>query len=130
MRLIRRAVRFAAAPSVALLALASAPATNATLDEVVFTVGGDKEAGKALAEAHGGKWAKSPSKAFKWASEALAEGGSKTVTVRLAAGEYDGDLGSGANILPSFNNPEADLVLQGGWSADFTTRDPFGRPPT
>ncbi len=89
---------------------------------------GDKAAGKAHAKAHGGKWAKSPTKAFKWAAKKLAAGGPMTVVVRIAEGVYKGDLGAGAYELPKFYNPEATLIFEGGWSRDFSRRDPFHTP--
>lgn len=102
---------------------AQADAGASVGEEVIITVGGDKEAGKAL-----GKWAKSPTKGFKRASKAIAEKGPRTVIVKIAAGKYRGDLGSGVYKMPRFQNPEAVLRIEGGYSADFKTRDPFGTP--
>lgn len=96
-------------------------------EQVVITVGGDKEAGKALGKALG-KWAKSPTKGFKRAAKAIAEKGARTVVIKIAAGKYKGDLGSGVYQMPRFQNPEAKLRIEGGYSADFTARDPFRTP--
>lgn len=105
------------------LALALCAGAPARAEDVVITVGGDKAAGKAL-----GTWAKSLTKAFSAASQALATGGPVTVVVKVAAGDHDGDLGSGAYELPSLRNAQGTLRLEGGYSPDFSARDPFGTP--
>lgn len=110
---------------IALLAL-GAPALADDAKEVVFTIGGDKTAGKAAAK--NGKWAKSLTKGLKAAAKALAEGGPMTVVVKVAAGDYDGDLGSGAFQFPELGNKDAEFRLEGGYSEDFSKRDPFGTP--
>lgn len=104
----------------------SAPAWADEPKELVFTVGGDKDAGKSAAK--NGKWVKSLTKALKAAGAALAEGGPMTVVVKVAAGDYDGDLGSGAFQFPELGNKDAELRLEGGYSDDFSRRDPFGTP--
>lgn len=98
-------------------------ATAATAQETIITVGGDKAAGKAL-----GKWAKNPTKGFKFASKAINEKGERTVVLKIAAGSYNGDLGSGVFVLPRFQNEKVTFRIEGGYSADFTKRDPFGTP--
>ncbi|CAM2008861.1 hypothetical protein [Acanthopleuribacter pedis] len=92
-----------------------------------YLVGGDKEAGKAAAEAAGAKWVKSLTKAFAKAANDL-NGGENEVVVKLAAGDQNGDLGSGAYALPQFNNPSGSLTLIGGFDNAFAKRDPFGTP--
>lgn len=103
---------------------------SATESEIVFTVGGDKEKGKAMASSAGGKWGKSLSKGFKNAAKAInaAKGAKVIACIKVAAGEYDGDFGSGAYILPEIKNPKAILIIEGGYSPDFVKRDPFLSP--
>jgi hypothetical protein len=96
--------------------------------ETAILVGGDKAAGKALAKSTDGQWAKSLSKGLRRASKVLAAGGEMTVVVKVAAGDYNGDIGSGAYQFPELNNKDAEFRLEGGYSADFTKRDPFGTP--
>lgn len=107
------------------LALLITLAIPTSAKEVVITVGGDKAAGKAA-----GKWAKNPTKGFKAAAAALTaeKGNEVTVKVKIAAGEYDGDMGSGGYELPAFQNGKATLHIMGGYSADFSKRDPFRTP--
>ena len=100
---------------------------QATADKV-YLVGGDKEKGKAAAEKVDGKWVKSLTKAFAKAAADLEAGGEMTVTIKLAAGEYKGDLGSGAYDLPIFNNEKARLHIIGGFSPNFSKRKPFKTP--
>lgn len=92
-----------------------------------YYVGGDKDAGKAAAEAAGAKWVKNLTKAFAKAEGDL-NGGENEVVFKLAAGDQDGDLGSGAYALPAFNNPAGSLTLIGGFDNAFAKRDPFGTP--
>lgn len=86
--------------------------------DVVYLVGGSGKSGKAVG---------SLTKAFQSAATDLSSG-SVTVRIKLAAGEYNGDLGSGAYALPTYSNPEASLIIEGGYSPDFSERDPFRTP--
>ncbi|CAM2069410.1 hypothetical protein SCOR_28825 [Sulfidibacter corallicola] len=97
--------------------------------EKVYFVGGDKEAGKAAAATAGAKWVKSLTKGLAKAAADL-NGGKNQVTLKVAAGAFKGDLGSGAYQLPQFNNPAGTLTLIGGYDAQFAKRDPFGTPST
>jgi hypothetical protein len=107
------------------------PSFGAALaEEIVFTVGGDKAAGKAAAQSGRGKWVSQPSKAFRLAAAAIQDGGDVDVIVRIAEGEYGGDLGSGAYTLPSLRGSEATFTIEGGWSASFESREPFRTPTT
>lgn len=108
--------------------LVSLLALPAAAKETVILVGGDKSAGKALAKSSDAQWAKSLSKGLRLASKVLATGGEMTVVVKVAAGDYNGDIGSGAYQFPELNNKDAEFRLEGGYSADFTKRDPFGTP--
>lgn len=110
----------------ALLALTLGSVGQAEGSEIVFTVGGDKDAGKAAAA--GGKWSKGLTKAFKLVGKKLGEGGEMTVVLKVPAGDYDGDQQSGVYVLPAFKNEKATLRIEGGYSADFSKRDPFGTP--
>ena len=67
-------------------------------------------------------------KAFMVASEAMAAGGAMTVTLKLAGGEYRGDMDGGNYAMPVFSNPQAHLVIEGGYDASFSARDPWGTP--
>jgi len=108
--------------------LAGLLATSAAADEFVVPIGGDKAAGAALAKGEGAKWAKSLTKGVRVAKKILAKGGEVTVVLKLAAGDYTGDLGSGAYQFPALSNKDAELRIEGGYSADFKNRDPFGTP--
>ncbi len=108
--------------------LAGLLATSAAADEFVIPIGGDKVAGAALAKGEGAKWAKSLTKGIRVARKILNKGGEATVVLKLAAGDYTGDLGSGAYQFPALSNKDAELRIEGGYSADFKTRDPFGTP--
>ena len=88
----------------------------------------DKTAGKAAAAAMQAEYAKSLTRAFRKAAEALNEGDAITVEIKVAAGEYDGDLGSGAYELPLFDNENGRLHILGGYNSSFTNRDPFHTP--
>jgi hypothetical protein len=110
---------FLAAVSAALLLPRSARG-----EETVFFVGGNEEKGKELAAKANGKYTKeNVGKAFNWAAEALAGGAEKSVVVKIAGGTYGGTY-----ALPAFNNPKGSFKIQGGWSEDFSKRDPFGAP--
>ena len=67
-------------------------------------------------------------KAMAVAAEALNAGGAMTVTLRLAGGEYLGDMDGGNYVLPLFDNPEANLLFEGGYDAGFQSRDPWTTP--
>lgn len=97
-------------------------------DEFVIPIGGDKTAGAAAAKGEGAKWVKSLTKGVRVAKKILAKGGPVTVVLKLSAGDYSGDLGSGAYQFPTLSNKEAELRIEGGYSADFQSRDPFGTP--
>jgi hypothetical protein len=108
--------------------LAGLLAAPAAADEFVIPIGGDKTAGAALAQGEGAKWTKSLTKGVRVAKKILAKGGETTVVLKLAAGDYKGDLGSGAYQFPTLSNKEAHVRIEGGYSADFKARDPFGTP--
>ncbi len=112
---------------VALGLLGLGPA-SAEAAEVTYLVGGDREAGKVAAERTGGTWVSSLSKGFAKAAADLNAGGEVSVVLKLAAGDYDGDLGSGAYALPLFTNPAGKLRIEGGYSQDFASRAPFRNP--
>ncbi|PAP78234.1 hypothetical protein [Rubrivirga marina] len=59
------------------------------------------------------------------AAEILNEGGSRTVTVGVAGGEYDGEFGGGIQRVPRIDNPEGTLKLLAGFNDDFSGRQPF-----
>ncbi len=99
----------------------------AQADKVYF-VGGDKEAGEQMAASADGQWVKGLSKAFARAADTLATGGEMNVEIRVAGGDYDGDLGSGGYTIPRLNNPESTLTIKGGYLEDFSSRDPFKYP--
>lgn len=108
--------------------LACLLAVPAAADEFVIPIGGEKVAGQALAKGEGTKWVKSLTKGVRVARKILAKGGEMTVVLKLAAGDYKGDLGSGAYQFPALSNKDAEVRLEGGYSADFKARDPFGTP--
>lgn len=95
-------------------------------EDSVLVVSTDKDSGKAAAEKFKGQWCKSLTKAFAKAEGDIAEG--KNVIIKMAAGEYKGDLGAGAYELPVFKNEKASLCIEGGYAADFSARSPFKTP--
>ena len=99
--------------------------SNASAAQQVYLVGGDKATGKQVAAASGAKWVKSLTKGFKKAATDLNAGGDVAVIIKVAAGDYDGDLHSGAYTIPKFLNPAGDLLIQGGYDNSFKTRAPF-----
>ena len=67
-------------------------------------------------------------KALNKAGELLKEG-EHTVTIKLAGGQQQTTQGNtGVFNVPVIDNAKASLVIAGGWSPDFTKRDPFGAP--
>ena len=96
--------------------------------EVSFYVSKDKTAGKAAAAKGGGKWLKNLSKAFAKAANTLNEGKEVSVVIKVTAGDYKGDLGSGAYQMPLYDNPKGTLTILGGFNADFSVRKPFHTP--
>ena len=112
-----------------LTSLLSAPA----FADVTYLVPGNRDgrdACEAAAEAAGDgvQCMRHLTKAFGAAAETMSAGGSMKVLIKLATGEHKGDMDGGNYTLPQFNNAEADLVIEGGWSADFSARDPWGTP--
>lgn len=59
---------------------------------------------------------------------ALLTAGKSHVTIKVAGGEYDGKAGSGTWSLPIVKNAGGKLHLLGGYSNDFSTRNPFQYP--
>lgn len=114
--------------SISAVLLAGLLAAPAAAGEFVIPIGGDKAAGAALAKGEGAKWVKSLTKGVRVAKKILAKGGEATVVLKLATGDYKGDLGSGAYQFPVLSNKDAELRIEGGYSADFKARDPFGTP--
>ncbi|MEM6286761.1 MAG: hypothetical protein AAF845_06355 [Bacteroidota bacterium] len=62
------------------------------------------------------------------AAELLNEGGARTVTVAVAAGDYDGEFGGGVQRVPRIDNPEGTLKVLAGFTDDYAGRQPFGLP--
>lgn len=118
---MRMRIENVALAGLVLAAIAAPRVANA--GEVVIVVGGDEEKGKAIAEPTGGKYTKKLGKALGIAAEQCAAGGDKTVVVKIAHGDYVGEFDLG-----SFKNPKGKVTIQGGWSDDFTKRDPFHTP--
>ena len=96
--------------------------------ESSFYVSKDKESGKAAAEKTKGKWTKSLTKAFALAAREINEKKELSITIKVAEGDYNGDLGSGAYQLPLYDNPKGSIKLLGGFNNDFTVRKPFHTP--
>ena len=97
-------------------------------EDKIYFVTKEKDAGKAAAEKAGGKWAKSLTKAFAWAGRDFEEKKETNVIIKVAQGEYSGDLGSGAYQMPLYDNPKESLKIEGGYNKDFTARKPFATP--
>ncbi|HHQ47419.1 MAG TPA: hypothetical protein ENK19_00870, partial [Acidobacteria bacterium] len=115
-----RAMRCAALAAAVVVAAAGAEAG-------VILVGGPRTEGKAAAAKSGAVWVKSLTKGFARAAREIGPGTAE-VELRLAEGEYTGDLGSGAYAIPKMVNPKATLTVSGGWIDGFSRRDPFGHP--
>ncbi|MCK4415065.1 MAG: hypothetical protein KAY32_16155 [Candidatus Eisenbacteria sp.] len=103
-------------------------AAGAESGQITYLVGGDRTLGKTAAVEWEGAWVKNLSKAFARAADDLNAGGAITVTIKVAQGEYDGDLGSGAYQLPQFTNPAGVLIIEGGYDPAFALRNPFSTP--
>ncbi len=116
---------------VALAALVlAAGAWPAAAGQTVILVGGSREAGKAAARRLGARWVRSLTVGFARAARAMEGDPAARVELRLAAGEYTGDLGSGAYAIPRLVAPRGALVVSGGWDETFSRRDPFHHPST
>ncbi|MBI4748437.1 MAG: hypothetical protein HY774_08095 [Acidobacteria bacterium] len=100
--------------------------SNSLKKEVIYLVGADESATKAAAGRVGGTAVSSLTKAFAAAVADLSAG--SNVTIKLAAGDYNGDFGSGAYALGVINAPTATLKLEGGFKPDFSSRSPFRLP--
>lgn len=50
------------------------------------------------------------------------------VTIKVAEGEYDGQLGMGVWVLDQIDAEDRTLRILGGYDASFSSRDPFGTP--
>ena len=59
------------------------------------------------------------------AAELLNEGGTRTVTVAVAGGEYDGEFGGGIQRVPRIDNAQGTLKVLAGFNDDFSGRQPF-----
>jgi hypothetical protein len=94
----------------------------------VYYVGGDKAVAKPAAAADGAKWVKNLTKAFAKAATDINAGGNVSVVIRMATGDYDGDLHCGAYGIPKFVNPKGNLLIQGGFADNFKTKGPFTAP--
>lgn len=122
-------MRFMNLPPVLMLtAILVGTVGSAFAGEVIYCVGGDKAIAKPAAQAMGAKWVKSLTKGFASAAQDLNAGGSVSVVIKVAAGEYDGDLGSGAYAIPKLTNSSGSLLIEGGYDSSFTSRDPFSTP--
>jgi hypothetical protein len=67
-------------------------------------------------------------RALEQAATLLAKKGNDVVTVRVAAGDFSGKIGSGIWEIPTVQNPNGTLRLLGGYDSGFTARDPFRTP--
>lgn len=112
-----------------LLAFASSPAFAQGSIDILVAPRGTPAFNNAEAQANGTTvFAESALwRALNRAADLLNEGGDRTVSVLIAAGEYGGQLGSGIQRVPQLTNPEGSLKVFGGMSDDFTDRDPFTR---
>ncbi len=81
----------------------------------------------AAAERLGGPVQPSLHRALDQAAEAVNQPGPQTVTVMVAAGEYDGKAGQGTWPIPRLTNPQGSLRLVGGFGDDYSSRQPFTR---
>lgn len=104
--------------------------TNAFADATILVPGSKetREACNAAAAKMNATCARHLTKAMNAAAEELAKGGPMKVTIKIAAGEHKGDMDAGNYLMPLFNNPQADLVFEGGYDASFSKRDPFFEP--
>ena len=64
-------------------------------------------------------------KALKQAATELSQTGPQSVTIKIAAIEDKGPFDAGFVYLPLVKNPEGVFVIEGGYNATFTSRNPF-----
>lgn len=65
-------------------------------------------------------------RALTRAAELLNQPGEHRVIVAVAAGSYNGKAKQGVWMIPQISNPEGSLQIVGGYTEDFTGRQPFG----
>ena len=121
---LRNAVPFFA---LAVLSLLNCSATRAH-DYVIYVAPGGTPAETAAAgKADGDKSfaERSPQKAFDKAGVLLAQPGAHSVRILLAGGTYAGKAGAGMYIVPQIKNAQGKLHILGGFTDDFTARQPF-----
>lgn len=119
-------------PLRSLLALSTALFSLAALadDYVVFVAPRDTPAAEAAQKQADDKavfWFAKLHKALNKVGELLAEG-EHTVTVKVAQSDAASAAGAGTWQVPPIKNPKATLKLLGGWTPDWSTRDPFAHP--
>jgi len=68
---------------------------------------------------------RSPQKAFDKAGVLLSQPGAHNVSVLMAGGTYAGKAGAGMYMVPQIKNAQAKLHIIGGFTDDFTGRQPF-----
>lgn len=110
------------------LVLVAAPA--AAEDYVVLVAPRDSPAGEVaqkLADDKTTFWFAKLHKALEKVGGLLAQG-QHTCTVKVAQMSETGAAGAGTWKVPPINNPRATLKLLGGWSSDWSQRDPFKFP--
>ncbi len=64
-------------------------------------MGGNEAKGKEAAT--GGEWLNNLTKGFARAAAKINEGGEMTAILKVAAGDFNGDMGSGSYALTEFN---------------------------
>ena len=67
-------------------------------------------------------------RALDQAADLVNEGGTRTVQVLIAEGDYAGQFSAGIQRVPRMGNASASLHILGGMNDDFSERDPFERP--
>ncbi|MFH1727825.1 MAG: hypothetical protein ABIA04_05340 [Pseudomonadota bacterium] len=96
--------------------------------DFTYLVGAGSDAGKQAATAQSATWVKNLTKAINKAANDINAGGDVSVLIKVAAGDYNGDMGSGAYAIPLLNNLNGTLKIEGGYDSSFASRNPFATP--
>lgn len=113
-------------PTLVLLMVLGSPAMAADL--TIYVAPKDSQAYEQASQLGQGPVETRIHKAFQAAADALAGCGECEVRIHLAGGEYTGKANVGSWEFPEVRALQASLKILGGWTDDFSERNPFAYP--